>query len=436
MSECLDDELLLGFVERRLDLETTARVEDHIDACAACRRLLAMLAPTEAPSSGSEHASEGEDSVVEGYAMEEVIGEGAMGRVFAARDRQTGERVAVKVMRADARELVERFAREAAFMAQVSHPNVVGIRRVVEVGTGGTLALVMDLLEGRTLEDQLQEAPALSVAEAGRIGICLARAAGAAHAHGIIHRDIKPANVFLETASDGPARVRLLDFGLAKLFRVHPDGVHPRPIDGERCGARNARLHGARAGARRQRYRSACGRVGGGGSDLSAARRSGAGRRSRLRRHIPSRGRADRARGEPAPGDAAGDLPRDRPRPRGRPGSAPRRWQRAGQRAVRCSSHDVDRQVVDRHAVDRFGKLDPRRLRAVRAGVPGLRREQEVDVDRSSWPAMHAHGERPDGGVANPGGAQTPRRLAERRDDPGVITRRPPPRETPGRGAR
>ena len=222
MSECLDDELLLGFVERRLDLETTARVEDHIDACAACRRLLAMLAPTEAPSSGSEHASEGEDSVVEGYAMEEVIGEGAMGRVFAARDRQTGERVAVKVMRADARELVERFAREAAFMAQVSHPNVVGIRRVVEVGTGGTLALVMDLLEGRTLEDQLQEAPALSVAEAGRIGICLARAAGAAHAHGIIHRDIKPANVFLETASDGPARVRLLDFGLAKLFRVHP----------------------------------------------------------------------------------------------------------------------------------------------------------------------------------------------------------------------
>ncbi len=222
MNECLDDALLLGFVERRLDVATTVRVESHIDACSACRRLLAMLAPTELPSSASAPAADVESALEQSYAIEEVIGEGAMGRVYAARDRSSGERVALKVLRADAPELSRRFTREAALMRQISHPNVVAVRQVVEVGEGSTLALVMDLLSGRSLEDHLREAPALTVSEAIRIGICLAQAAGAAHARGIVHRDIKPANVFLEHAADGPPRVRLLDFGLAKLFRVHP----------------------------------------------------------------------------------------------------------------------------------------------------------------------------------------------------------------------
>ena len=218
MTECLDDALLLGFAEHRVDEATADRVERHIDACSACRRLLAMLAPTEATHGGQPGCWDVGSVIADRFALEALLGEGGMGRVFRARDEVTGESVALKLMQSDTREHAQRFAREAQLSARIEHPNVLRVRQAIAVDATGTLALLMDLLSGESLEQRLRRSGPLELDEVRRIALDLSRAAGAAHAQGIVHRDLKPANVFLEASG----RVRLLDFGLAKAFATHP----------------------------------------------------------------------------------------------------------------------------------------------------------------------------------------------------------------------
>ena len=152
-------------------------------------------------------------SRVGGYALGRLLGEGGMGRVFAATDPALGRPVAVKVMRPelaakpDAR---QRFLREARAAAAVSHDHVVRIYQVGE--DDGVPFLAMELLDGQSLADRLAAGP-LPVAEVVRIGREAAAWLAAAHAAGLIHRDIKPANLWLEAPA---GRVKLLDFGLAR----------------------------------------------------------------------------------------------------------------------------------------------------------------------------------------------------------------------------
>jgi hypothetical protein len=140
------------------------------------------------------------------------LGRGGMGVVYAAVDRATEQRVAIKVLLAgqhkddDAR---ERFLREARLAAGIRHPNLVS---VLEQGWNGDLPyLVQELVEGPALDELLQVEEALEPQRAAAIAEQLARALHHAHTCGLVHRDVKPGNVLL-TGDDTP---RLTDFGLA-----------------------------------------------------------------------------------------------------------------------------------------------------------------------------------------------------------------------------
>jgi TolB-like protein/predicted Ser/Thr protein kinase len=148
------------------------------------------------------------------YEVCEPLGAGGMGEVFRARDSRLGRDVALKVLSEPYRRDAQRRARlerEARVLASLSHPNIAAIYGLEEA-PDGTLALVLELVEGLTLEERLEDG-ALPLAEAASVAREIADALEAAHAAGIVHRDLKPANVKL---CDG--RVKVLDFGLAKAL--------------------------------------------------------------------------------------------------------------------------------------------------------------------------------------------------------------------------
>jgi len=154
------------------------------------------------------------------YEVVGLIGSGGMGEVYRARDTRLGRDVAIKVLPgefASDPERLRRFEREAKATASLSHANILDVH---DVGTyEGVPYLVEELLEGESLKERLERG-AVSVSEAVRIAMEVAKGLAAAHGKGIVHRDLKPGNVFL--TSDG--RVKVLDFGLAKLVGVVPLG--------------------------------------------------------------------------------------------------------------------------------------------------------------------------------------------------------------------
>ena len=147
------------------------------------------------------------------YEVIDQIGIGGMGEVYRATDTNLGRHVAIKVLPdalASDAERLARFDREARTLAALNHPNIAAIYGVEK--SGGTTALVMELVEGPTLADRIVGAPALELPETLRIAQQIALALEAAHEQGIVHRDLKPANIKLRP--DGT--VKVLDFGLAK----------------------------------------------------------------------------------------------------------------------------------------------------------------------------------------------------------------------------
>jgi eukaryotic-like serine/threonine-protein kinase len=148
------------------------------------------------------------------YRIIEKLGEGGMGVVYRARDKRLDRDIALKVLPPDVAldpERLTRFEREAKAVAALNHPNIVTIHSVEEAG--GVHFLTMELVQGKTLAGILAEADC-SLDRFFELAVPLADAVNSAHSRGIVHRDLKPANIMLEENG----RLKVLDFGLAKLF--------------------------------------------------------------------------------------------------------------------------------------------------------------------------------------------------------------------------
>jgi WD40 repeat protein len=152
------------------------------------------------------------------YEIESLIGAGGMGEVYRAHDSRLDRTVAIKVLPATFsadRERLQRFAQEARAAAALNHPNILSIFDIGEEQRAPYV--VSELLEGETLRARLKNGP-LPIRRVIDYAMQVAKGLAAAHEKGIVHRDLKPENLFL--TNDG--RVKILDFGLAKLTR--PEG--------------------------------------------------------------------------------------------------------------------------------------------------------------------------------------------------------------------
>ncbi|KAB2967629.1 MAG: serine/threonine protein kinase, partial [Thermoanaerobaculia bacterium] len=160
------------------------------------------------------------------YRILDRLGTGGMGVVWLAEDLQLRRRVALKMLREDVArspEKLARFEREAKAVAALNHPNIVTIHAIEEIE--GVRFLAMEYVEGRTL-DELIPPGGFPLPEFLRIAMPVAEALAAAHARGILHRDLKPGNIMV-----GPdARVKVLDFGLAKLQPGDATAIYGREL--------------------------------------------------------------------------------------------------------------------------------------------------------------------------------------------------------------
>jgi serine/threonine protein kinase len=148
------------------------------------------------------------------YEITSQLGKGGMGEVYQAKDRKLGRDVAIKVLPEEfARDTdrVARFQREAKLLASLNHPNIAAIHGLEE--SEGRSFLVLELVQGETLADQLKRGP-IPVEESLKLALQIAEALEAAHEKGVIHRDLKPSNI--KVTPDG--KVKVLDFGLAKAY--------------------------------------------------------------------------------------------------------------------------------------------------------------------------------------------------------------------------
>src|SRR5215831_8013911 len=147
------------------------------------------------------------------YRIEGKIGEGGMGAVYRATDTRLGREVALKFLSpwlARDADYMARFEREAKVLASLNHPNIATVHGLEE--SNGTRALVMELVEGRTLAARVAEGP-IPLKEALRVAEAIAEGLEAANEKGIVHRDLKPGNVKISPEGG----VKVLDFGLAKM---------------------------------------------------------------------------------------------------------------------------------------------------------------------------------------------------------------------------
>jgi serine/threonine-protein kinase len=166
------------------------------------------------------------------YRAVSLLGEGGMGAVYLAEHPGIGRRVAIKVLRPDMGhdpQLLTRFLNEARAANAIRHPNII---EVLDSGTTdkGMSYLVMELLEGEVLSARIKRLSRLDERSAIEIAMQAASGLGAAHAKGITHRDLKPDNIFVIPEESDPSRerVKILDFGIAKLHSLSGDSLKTR----------------------------------------------------------------------------------------------------------------------------------------------------------------------------------------------------------------
>jgi serine/threonine protein kinase len=158
------------------------------------------------------------------WTLERLLGVGGMAAVYAGLHRN-GARAAIKVLHpglARNKEVRERFQREGYAANKVTHPGVVRVLDDDVVSDGpdtGTAYLVMELLEGESLQDRVERGQPIGEREFLEIADGVLDALRAAHDCGVVHRDLKPENLFFARMEDGATRIKVLDFGLARLLQ-------------------------------------------------------------------------------------------------------------------------------------------------------------------------------------------------------------------------
>jgi serine/threonine-protein kinase len=162
------------------------------------------------------------DIIAGRYRLERELGRGAMGMVWAAVHTTLSQRVAIKLIagdRAQSSEARQRFTLEAKAAARLRSRHVVQVYDDGET-PDGTPYIVMEYLDGQTLEERLEARPDMGLAEAVRIATHVGRALARAHAQGVVHRDLKSGNIFIATSEDDELGwvAKVLDFGVAKVL--------------------------------------------------------------------------------------------------------------------------------------------------------------------------------------------------------------------------
>jgi len=213
---CGGDENLRAKVESLLSAENIPDAQIDHPAWEGAESLVAADSPLPAgrqPDGGADPGSPGPGGNLGHFTLLEKIGEGGMGRVYKARDQRLARLVAIKLLpencahEADRR---ARFVREAKAASALNHPNIITIHEIGEQDR--QTFIVMELVAGKPLSEIIPP-KGLPLRDCLRIAVQVADALSAAHAAQIIHRDLKPANIMV----DASGRIKVLDFGLAKL---------------------------------------------------------------------------------------------------------------------------------------------------------------------------------------------------------------------------
>jgi len=240
---CLSDSLLMSILERTIAPAEMANVDEHLDRCEKCRKLVAglacdvstpaqpaQLAQNDAPATLSIVKSRTINTLSVGtvlanrYLVLEMVGMGGMGMVYAAYDRQLDRKIAIKLVRAE-HGSPEQLIKEARSLARLTHPNVVVVHDVGEAL--GEAYMAMEFVKGCTLRRwQQDERP--NPNRVLEVYMEAAKGLAAAHAAGLVHRDVKPDNILL--GDDG--RVRIMDFGLALAEQTTPISTIPAETNG------------------------------------------------------------------------------------------------------------------------------------------------------------------------------------------------------------
>ncbi|MCE9672228.1 serine/threonine protein kinase [Myxococcus stipitatus] len=213
-----------------VDSESTFRIQARTDHLPGAERARAEAARQE----------RGPGTLAGEYLLKALLASGGHGSVYEAEHRILGRRAAVKVLHphlADQGEMLKRFVREARVVNQIRHPNIVD---VYDFGLmpDGSPYYVMELLTGRTLGQVVQERGRLSASRARAYLEPICGALEAAHRAGVVHRDLKASNIIVVEEGEKP-RVKLLDFGIAKLLHAEPsqEGL---TLAGQRLGTAHA----------------------------------------------------------------------------------------------------------------------------------------------------------------------------------------------------
>jgi tetratricopeptide (TPR) repeat protein len=249
--DCLDADTAAAVAAHAIDEAEQRRIDQHIDECADCRRLLSEAVRETGDGNGDPASHSGilpRGSRLGPYVIDLLMDAGGMGLVYVARDPRLDRPIALKVLRDD---LAHGAARpglsEAAAMARVSHPNVVAVHDVIE--DAGRVYVAMELVRGGNVKQWLAERRR-GWREVVDVFIAAGDGLAAVHDAGVVHGDVKPNNIL--RSSDG--RVMLGDFGLAVMAASDAASGSPDARAGTPAYMAPEQRHGARADTRSDQY--------------------------------------------------------------------------------------------------------------------------------------------------------------------------------------